>query len=323
MRTQRDAAFHGQTGMTPRMGALEWGLVVLLSLLWGGAFFCTELALAGLPPLTVVLGRVGFAALTLWAVGALTGHRLPLAPRLWGAFLVMGFLNNLLPFSLIISAQVHIEGGLAAILNATTPLFTVLLAAGLTTDERLTPARLAGLQLGLAGVVVLVGPEALRGLGAAGLSQLAVLAAACSYACAAIFGRRFRDLPALSVATGQVTCSSLLALPLVLLLERPWALQPDAAVWLGLLGLALPGTALAYLIYFRVLATAGATNLMLVTFLIPPSALLLGALFLGERLSWSGFAGMSLIFLGLAAIDGRLLGVLRGGARRPDAIGGP
>jgi drug/metabolite transporter (DMT)-like permease len=235
----------------------------------------------------------------------------------------MGLLNNLLPFSLIIGAQVHIEGGLAAILNATTPLFTVVLAAVLTADERLTAARLAGLLFGLAGVVLLIGPEALRGLGAAGWGQLAVLAAACCYALSAIFGRRFRGLPALTVATGQVICSSLLALPLALLLERPWSLQPDATAWLGLLGLALPGTALAYLIYFRVLAVAGATNLMLVTFLIPPSALLLGALFLGERLPWSAFAGMGLIFLGLAAIDGRLFALLRGAARQPDAVGGP
>ncbi|MGF1609655.1 MAG: DMT family transporter [Kiloniellales bacterium] len=309
--------------MTPRMGATDWGLVLLLSLLWGGAFFCTELALAGLPPLTVVLGRVGFAALTLWAVGVLTGQRLPLAPRLWGAFLVMGLLNNLLPFSLIISAQVQIESGLAAILNATTPLFSVLLAAFLTADERLTAARLAGVLLGLAGVVVLIGPEALRGLGASGWAQLAVLGAACSYACAAIFGRRFRSLPALAVATGQVTCSSLLALPLALLLERPWSLQPEATAWLGLLGLALPGTALAYLIYFRVLATAGATNLMLVTFLIPISAVLLGALFLGERLPWPTFAGTGLIFLGLAAIDGRLLGSLQAAVRQRRAAGRP
>jgi drug/metabolite transporter (DMT)-like permease len=270
--------------MNPTMGPREWLLLLALALLWGGSFFFAELALMELRPLTVVLGRVGFAALALWAVLALSGRRLPASPRLWCAFLVMGALNNAIPFSLIVWAQVELDSGLAAILNATTPLFTVLLAHLVTAEERLTWNRVAGVLLGLGGVAVLIGPTALTGLGLAGLSQIAVLAAALSYACAGLYGRRFRGLPPSSAAAGMLTASTVLLLPLALLC-----------------------TALAYLLYFRILASAGATNLLLVTFLIPPGALLLGAMFLGERPEWTAYAGMALIFAGLAAVDGRPL----------------
>ncbi|MDH3473635.1 MAG: DMT family transporter [Rhodospirillales bacterium] len=291
--------------MNPTMGPREWLLLLALALLWGGSFFFAELALVELRPLTVVLGRVGFAALALWTVLALSGRRLPASPRLWGAFLVMGALNNAIPFSLIVWAQVELDSGLAAILNATTPLFTVLLAHLVTAEERLTWNRVAGVLLGLGGVAVLIGPGALTGLGLAGLAQIAVLAAALSYACAGLYGRRFRGLPPSSAAAGMLTASTVLLLPLALFVERPWTFAPGPSTWAALLGLALLCTALAYLLYFRILASAGATNLLLVTFLIPPGALLLGAMFLGERPEWTAYAGMALIFAGLAAVDGR------------------
>ena len=291
---------------SPMMTGRDWSLLVTLSILWGGSFFFSEVALAELGPLTVVLGRVGFAALALIGLSYLTGHRLPAAPGLWGAFLVMGALNNLIPFSLIVWGQVTIDSGLAAILNATTPLFAVLLAHVLTRDERLTRGRAAGVLLGLAGVAVLVGPEALGQFGAAGLAQLAVLGAAFSYACAGIYGRRFKNLPPVVAATGMVACSAVLTLPLALVVERPWEMDPGALTWAAVLGLALLSTALAYVIYFRILASAGATNLLLVTFLIPVSALFLGMVVLGERPEASAFAGLALIFAGLAAVDGRL-----------------
>jgi drug/metabolite transporter (DMT)-like permease len=297
--------------MNHTMGARDWTSVLVLSLLWGGAFFLTEIALEGFPPFTVVAGRVGFAALALIAVIKLRGGRLPVDLKLWGAFLVMGAINNVLPFSLIVSGQVHIDSGLAAILNATTPMFSVVLAHFLTRDERMTAGRALGLLLGLGGVAVLVGPSALAGLGAQGWAQLAVLGAAFAYALAAIYGRRFAGLPPLVVAAGQLTCSSLIMVPVALALDRPWTLEPGWAPWLAVLGLALPATALAYGIYFRILASAGATNLLLVTLLIPVSALLLGALILGEEIGASALAGMAMIFLGLAAIDGRAAGWLR------------
>lgn len=292
--------------MTPSMSPREWSLLVLLSLLWGGSFLFVGIAVAELPPFTVVLGRVGLAALALLALVHLSGGRMPRAPRLWGAFLAMGALNGLVPYSLIVWGQQEIDSGLAAILNATTPLWSVLLGHYLTRTERLTPARAAGLALGFAGVVVLIGPGALSGLGGHGWRQLAVLAAALSYAAAAVYGRRFRHLPPAVAAAGQVTGTAILVLPLALALEQPWTLAPSLEVWGAILGLSLLSTAVAYLIYFRVLAAAGATNLMLVTFLIPVSAVVLGVLVLGERPGPQVLAGMALIFAGIAAIDGRL-----------------
>ncbi|HSA80320.1 MAG TPA: DMT family transporter [Geminicoccaceae bacterium] len=288
------------------MGPAEWLLLVALSVLWGGSFFFTEVALAELPPFTVVLGRVGLAAAALLLMVLASGQRLPRSARLWGAFLVMGGLNNLIPFSLIVWGQTAIASGLAAILNATTPLFTVVLAHLLTRDERMTPGRLSGVVLGLVGVALMIGPAALEGLGVAVLAQLACLAAALSYALAGLFGRRFRTTPPLITAAGQISVSTVLVLPLALLADRPWALPlPGPSTWGALIALALLSTALAYIIYFRILAAAGATNLLLVTFLIPVSALVLGIGILGERLAPGHLAGMALIALGLAAIDGR------------------
>ena len=296
-----------------RMGPIEWALLVTLSVLWGGSFFFAEIALEDLPPFTVVAGRVGFGAIALIAVVYVTGQRMPSAAGVWLSFFIMGVLNNAIPFTLIVWGQQYIESGLASILNATTPIFTVLVAHVLTSDEKLTGGRLAGVGLGLCGVVLLIGPEALAGLGAAGLGQLAVLAAALSYAFAGVFGRRLRSLPTTVAAAGMVTASTAIMVPLALWLEAPWTLSPGpAAIW-ATLGVALLSTALAYLIYFRILAAAGATNLLLVTFLIPVSALLLGMGFLGERPDWTAFAGMAVIFAGLAAIDGRLFKI---GVRR-------
>lgn len=293
-----------------RMGTREWAMLIALSVLWGGSFFFVGVAVREVPPLSLVLARVGIAALALWAVLAVTGARMPRVPGLWAAFLGMGLLNNALPFALIVWGQQHIASGLAAILNATTPLFTVLVAHLLTADERLTPAKAAGVAMGLLGVALMLGTEVLAGLGLGGAAQLACLAAALSYALAGVFGRRFRRMgvPPLASAAGQVTASSLILLPLALMVEQPWALPvPGAASWAAMLGLGLFSTALAYILYFRILAAAGATNLALVTFLVPVSAILLGALVLGERLEPRHFGGMALIGAGLALIDGRLL----------------
>lgn len=302
------------TVASPRMDGREWALLLLLSLLWGSSFLFAKIAVAEVPPLTLVLLRVGLAAAALWLVLLATGQRIPADARVWLALLAMGALNNLIPFSLIFWGQTHIASGLASILNATTPLWTVLLAHKLTRDEQLTPGRLLGVLIGLLGVAVMIGPAALAGLGLDVQAQLAVLAAAVSYALASIFGRRFRALgvPPLATAAGQVTATTLLILPLVLLVDHPWQLAPPShGAWAAILSLALLCTALAYVLYFRILAAAGATNLMLVTFLIPVSAVLLGAVVLGERLDPRQLAGMTLIATGLAAIDGRLPLLLR------------
>lgn len=292
------------------MSAAQWATLLALSVLWGGSFFFTGVALSALPPLTLVVLRVGIAAVILNLVLPLAGLDRPRGREVWGAFVGMGVLNNVVPFLLIVWGQTQIASGLAAILNATTPLFTVLVAHGLTADERMTGNKLAGVLIGFAGVVVMVGSSAFSGAESHLTAQIAVLAAALSYACAGVFGRRFSRLgvPPLATAAGQVTASTLLLWPVALVVDRPWTLaMPGASVWAAVLGIAILSTALGYLLYFRLLASAGATNLLLVTFLIPVSAILLGAFVLGERLDLRHYAGMALIGCGLAAIDGRLL----------------
>lgn len=291
------------------MNAVEWLLLVVLSVIWGGSFLFNGIAVRSMPPLSIVAARVTIAALALHLLLAVRDIRFPREFRLWRAFLMMGILNNAVPFSLIVWGQTRIGAGLASILNATTPLFTVLIAHAATRDERLSPLRGAGIALGFVGATVIIGPDALLGIGSDVVAQLAVLMAACSYATAAVFGRRFsrmgiRPLP---TATGQLTASSLVLLPAALIVDQPWNANPpgpDAIV--ALLGLGLLSSALAYIVYFRILSTAGATNVLLVTFLVPVTALLLGALILDEILVFRHLVGMALIGLGLAAIDGRL-----------------
>lgn len=296
----------------------EWAMLIALSLLWGASFLFNGIAVKALPPFTIVTLRVGLATLVLWALVRATGQPLPQGRKIWAAFLGMGLLNNVLPFCLIVWGQTQITGGLASILNATTPLFGVVVAHFLTSDEKMTGNRLAGVIAGFAGVAVMIGPAALAGLGANLWAQLAVLTAALSYAFAGIFGRRFRamGIAPMATAAGQVTASSILLLPVTLIVDRPWMLAvPGFPVWGALAGIVLLSTVLAYILFFRILSTAGATNLMLVTFLIPVSAIFLGALVLGERLQLQHFLGMAMIAIGLAAIDGRLWRRLRGNVR--------
>jgi drug/metabolite transporter (DMT)-like permease len=296
------------------MNGGEWLLLLALALLWGGSFFLGKLALTELPPVTVVLCRLTLAAAILALLLALTGRRLPRDARSWLRFAAMGALNNAIPFSLIMWGQTQITSGLASILNAVTPLSTAVLAHVLTGDEKLTGARLAGVLLGLGDVIVMVGPAALAGLGG-DAAQAACLLATVSYGLAGIYGRRFRGEPPMVTAAGQVAASTVLILPLALLLEQPWTLAvPSTTTWAALGGAALLSTALAYIVYFRILATAGATNLLLVTFLMPVVALLLGTGALGEAIKPTELAGMALIALGLVAIDGRLPRRLRAAA---------
>jgi len=296
------------------MTLLEWAMLVALSLLWGGSFFFTGIAIKELPPVTITLLRVGLAALMLHAVLRLTGRGMPAGWHAWRAFFIMGLVNSAVPICLIAWGQERITSGLASILAATSPLFGVIIAHAFTTDERMRRNRLLGVILGFAGVVVMIGPAALGGLGRDLAAQLAVLAAAISSASASVFGRRFRNmgLTPLVTATGQVTASTVAMLPVALVVDHPWSLGlPTAAVIAAIVGLAVLSTVLGYLLYFRVLSTAGATNILLVGFLVPVSAIVLGALFLGERLAPGQLAGMALIGLGLAAIDGRALRLMR------------
>ena len=292
----------------PAMGPAEWLMLLALSVLWGSSFLFFALLAAELPTLSVVLGRVGLAALALNLWLMLRGTPMTRAMP-WRGFAVMGLLNNVVLFVLFAFAVTRIPSGLAAILNATTPVFGVLAAHALTRDERLTAGKLAGVGCGFAGVVVLVGPGLLGEVGQGDvLGQACCLLAALSYALAGLYGRRFRGLAPLQVATGQVSASTALVLPLALVVDRVWSLpMPSATAWGALAGIALLCTAAAYVLYFAILARAGATNLLLVTFLLPASALLLGAAVLGEAVGPRALGGMALIGLGLAAIDGRLV----------------
>jgi drug/metabolite transporter (DMT)-like permease len=288
------------------MTGRNWLLLAILSLLWGGSFFFVEVALQGLPVLSIVWFRVALAAVFLALALFVTRTPMPRGREVWLALLVMGFLNNAVPFTLFVLAQGQISGSLAAILNATTPLFTVIVAHFATGDERARPGKLFGLMFGFAGVVVMMaGAET----GGALAAKAACLIAAVSYAFASVWGRRFRRLGVapLTTAFGQVAASTVLIAPVWLLVDRPWTLDtPAMPVVLAVLGIAAFSTALAYLVYFHILATAGATNLSLVTFLIPVSATGLGVVLLGETLSPNEVMGFGLIALGLAAIDGRV-----------------
>lgn len=285
-------------------------MLVALSVLWGGSFFFVEVAVAVLPPLTIVFLRVGLAAIALWIFAFVTGLRPPRDPRIWSAFFLMGLLNNVVPFSLIVWGQTGIGAGLASILNATTPLFTVIVAGTLLSDERITSIKILGVIIGFVGVVVMIGSSALTHLGGHVAAQFAVLGAAISYAFAGVFGRRFRamNISPVTTAAGQVTASSVLLAPLVFMFDWPVnILALSAWTWAAIAGLAILSTAFAYILYFRILGSSGATNLLLVTFLVPVSAILLGFFVLGETLEPIDYAGMLLIALGLVTIDGRLI----------------
>ena len=284
-------------------------ILVALSVLWGGSFFFVEVLVDHLPPLTIVTCRVGFAALALWGIVLARGLPLPSTWQQWSSLFVIGLLNNALPFCLIVWGQTQISSGLASIFNATTPFFTVLVAGAVLTDERITKQKLTGVIVGLVGTIVLIGPETLKGLTGSMLGQLAVMGAAISYAFAGAYARRFRKwgLSPLIVATGQVTMATLMLLPLTLIIDKPWIdlTIPFDVIW-AIAGLAFFSTVIAYILYFRLIASAGATNAALVTFLIPISAILLGVTILGETFTALQAVGMGLIGLGLLVMDGRV-----------------
>jgi drug/metabolite transporter (DMT)-like permease len=292
------------------MGAREWALLIALSLLWGAAFFLAKVSVSEIPPVVLVFQRAGIAAVALAVVLPILGQALPRGLALWRALLVMGLLNNAIPFGLLFWGQTEIGSGLAAMLNATTPLFSAVIAR-LVGQERLTAGRALGVALGVGGVALMLSGT----LGDNGnlWAEIACLGAALSYGIAGVFGRRhLRGVAPLAAAFGQLAASTALVLPVMLILTpAPWTLRPSLTVIGAIVALALFGTALAYAIYFRILARAGATNLMLVTVLIPVSAALLGGLFLGERLEARHFVGMFVIALALAAMDGRPAAALR------------
>lgn len=305
---------HARTdGMQHRMALGTWSLLGLLGLIWGGSFFFARIAIQHVPALTLVLLRVALAALALhiYVFGRYGIYR-ELQAR-WRQFLLLGLINNAIPHTFIFLGQTQIGAGLAAILNATTPVWTVLIANALTHDEKLSLAKITGCLLGLAGTAALIGPSALPGLTTSGSNiplwaLLFPLIAAISYGFAATYGKRFRGVAAPVTAAGQLTASTLIMLPLAVIIDAPWHSQaPPLTSVLAVLALALLSTAYAYILFFHIMSRAGATNTSLVTLLVPPSAILLGFLFLGETLEPTDIAGMLLITAGLVVLDGRIL----------------
>lgn len=296
------------TGIKQSMGLGEWAMLIALSAIWGGSFFFNRVAVAEIPVFTVVAGRVGLAALILWAIILITRTPLPAQARTYRQLLLLGIVNSCLPFSLIVWGQTHIGSGLASILNATTPFFTVIVANAFLQDERLTLQKLAGVITGIAGVAAMIGVSALGDAGSNLLAELALIGSSICYALGTTYARRFRGLPPLVLATGQISSAALVMVPVALLHDAAWTLPaPSQDALLAVLGLAAISTAFAYLLYFRILRSAGATNVALVTFLVPVSAILLGILFLNETLEARQIGGMLAIGAGLALIDGRLI----------------
>ena len=289
------------------MSLAVWGQLLLLGLLWGGSFFFARIAVAEMPPLVLVFWRVliAAAALHLW----LRARGVTIRPILdhAGNFVALALLNNVIPFSLIFAGQTEIGAGLASVLNATTPFWTIIVANALTSDEKFSATKISGVLLGIAGTAVMIGPGLLAGLGGPVWAKLAIVGAAVSYAFAVVFAKRFRALPSTLVATGQLTASTLIMLPVMLVFyDYAEVFSGGRTTWLAVVALALASTAFAYFLYFSILASAGATNASLVTLIVPATAILLGALVLSERLELFEIGGMALIAAGLVTIDGRL-----------------
>jgi drug/metabolite transporter (DMT)-like permease len=286
-------------------------LLILLSALWGASFFFAGVALRELPPMTVALVRVVLAAALLFPFFKIRGGTLPSSLAGWMPFFVMGLFNNIIPFSLIFAGQLRISSGLASVLNATTPLFTVLVLASFG-DERLIARRIAGVLIGLVGVIVLRGPGIVQSESQT-IGMLFCLGGALSYAFSGLWGRRnLIGVAPLTSSTCQLITSSVAMAIVAALVDRPWQLPiPGAATWAALIGLAALSTSLAYIVFFTILTRSGATNVMLVTLLIPVTAILLGVLVLGEPLTAREVAGAFIIASALLVIDGRVLGWVR------------
>lgn len=298
-----------QTTGAPSISARVWGLILLLGAIWGGSFFFGRIAVAEINPFVLVLERVGIAAVALHLYLLVAGPSFRLARSHYGRFFALALLNNVIPFSLMFLGQTELGAGLASVLNATTPFWTLIAAQFLTTDEKLSVPKVAGIVLGIAGTAVMVGPGMVAGLGGPVWAKFALIGTALSYAFALILSRRqFAGLAPVHIATGQLTASTIIMIPIIFLaFGNQTTFIGSGHVTAAVLGLALLSTAFAYILFFRIVAEAGATNASLVTLVVPVSAVLLGVTFLGERLEVFELAGMALIGLGLVVMDGRLL----------------
>ena len=295
-------------GAPLRMGAVEWGLIALQSMFWGSSYFFIALVQADLPAFTIAALRTVPASLALLLIVLSLGYRLPATLAEWRLFILFALFNTLIPFILIVWGQSRATGGMAAILNASAPLFGIFLAHMLTQDEKLSWNKLAGILVGITGVGVLVGYDFAAGTSADILARLALLAAPLMYVCANIFARtQLGHYPPFVVAAMQMVGSIFTAFPLALAFDHPWTLPIPALGTIGaLIGMGVFGSALAALCHFTVLQRAGATNATLVTLIMPLTPIILGAAFLGEHLAPREMAGALVIAAALIIIDGRI-----------------
>lgn len=292
----------------PTASTKDWAMIALLALIWGGSFLFGRILMLEWPPFTVVFLRVALAALSLWIFLAVTRKRFPADRSLLGAIILMGIINNVIPFSLILIGQQEIGSGLASVVNAMTPIWTLIIANRFTSDEKFSRNKTIGIALGFIGVTVLIGADFVQGLTASAWAQVAVLGATISYGFAGVFGKRFKEQDPIVISTGQLTAASLIIFPIMIATEGFFEVSPPTTeLVISTLGLAILCTAFAYVLYFKILASAGATNVSLVTFLVPISAILLGVVWLGETLTLGNMLGMALIVLGLIFVDGRLI----------------
>ena len=308
------APVHDAGMIRTHMNRSDWATLLILAVTWGAAFMFIGVAVREVAPLTYVWLRVTIAAAAMWAWVAWRRESAGLPPGIWGAILFLALFNNVVPFILFGWGQTHIASGLASILNATTPIWGVVVAHFFTSDEKISPRKLAGVALGFGGVALMIGPALLGGIGNNLLAQLACVTAALCYAFAGVYARRFRKLGVspIAVTTGQLSASALVMLPLALIVDQPWTADlPSFHAIAAIVALGVVSSAFGYVLYFRLIDRAGATNALLVTLLVPPVAILMGALFLSEVIGLRDIAGLGLIAFGLAAIDGRLLSLLR------------
>ena len=294
--------------MSLTMTKQAWGLLMALSAMWGASFLFIEMALLSMGPITLVFFRVLIGAATLGLVLIVTKRAVPTHLSFWRDSFVMGFLNNAIPFTFIAYGQVSITGGMASIINANTAFFGVIAAAIFLANERLTKARISGVLIGVSGVVIVMGPAELLSLDLTSLGQLAVIIATLSYALASVWGRlHLQGYDSIVTAFAMTFCASIMLAIVMLLTDGMPSFALTTQLWVVAIGLGVIGTALAYMVYFKLLAIAGASNLMLVTIIVPIFAVSLDAAILSQWVSISDILGFIVIALGLAVMDGRLL----------------
>jgi drug/metabolite transporter (DMT)-like permease len=295
------------------------GLLLLLALatLWGASYTLIRIGVTTIPPLTLMALRTAIAGAILWGCAIAQNQALPRAPRLWAQFFVQAAFNSVLPFTMVAWAEQRVPAGVAVILNSMTPIFTVVLTWVITRHERITTRRLVGVALGLAGVILAIGRSALDGWNGDLVPQLAVLVASVCYAIAAIYGHGFRELSPLLPAAGSMTCGAVLLIPASLVFDAPWSLHVSTASLLALLALAVFSTALAFVLYFRLIQTLGSLGTTSQAFLRVPIGVAIGVIFLHESLAVTAWLGLLAVMAGVAMLN--LAGPRRPSHSRPTA----